>query len=203
MTTLLVKVREPEAEVHRSMSMLVVYDVRASSQPAATSNVPTTARLSVVENFGVGHIRAMGAAPVFDGVIKEGRLSVMSVTTDNHVRYKRSIINVQSVEKAVVDIAKPVDENQIEVEAGQTVPLTSIDLDMAVSFDTYFDFNMRSVEGIRTVIDENNNVVESAYDSYRLSDLVPGQPLRRTILTSNDFRIALNIRPTIVKSSQG
>ena len=141
--------------------------------------------------------------PVFDSVIKEGRLSVMSVTTDNHVRYKRSVINVQSIEKAVVDIAKPVDENQIEVEAGQTVPLTSIDLDMAVSFDTYFDFNMRSVEGIRTVIDENNNVVESAYDSYRLTDLVPGQPLRRTILTSNDFRIALNIRPTIVKSSQG
>lgn len=203
MTTLLVKVREPEAEVHRSMSMLVVYDVSASSQPAALTDVHATAKLSVVESFGEGFIRAYGAAPVYDGVTKVGRLGVTSVTSDNHVKYKRSVINVQSVEKAAVDIAKPVDENQIEVEAGQTVPLTSIDLDMAVSFDTYFDFNMRSVEGIRTVIDENNNVVESAYDSYRLSDLVPGQPLRRTILTSNDFRIALNIRPTIVKSSKG
>lgn len=54
-----------------------------------------------------------------------------------------------------------------------------------------------------SVVFEDKQPVESAYDSYRLSDLVPGQPLRRTILTSNDFRIALNIRPTIVKSSQG
>lgn len=203
MTTLLVKVREPEAEVHRSMSMLVVYDVQTSTQPVAPMNIPACAELQVACSYGTGHIKAYSAVPVYDVAYKRGDLQVMLVTSDNHVKYERSVIRVQSIEKAAVEIAKPVDQNQIDLEAGTSIPLTSIDLDMAVSFDTYFDFNMRSVEGIRTVIDENNNVVESAYDSYRLSDLVPGQPLRRTILTSNDFRISLNIRPTIVKSSKG
>jgi len=199
MTTLLVKTRAPEPEVTRIISHLVVYDVRKGN-PLDVDGIPGKAQLFAGSQFGTASI-AVPAELALDYRVKPAEF-VAYADVDNHIRYKRSVIRVQSVEKAETAIAKPVDTNQIPTQAGETIPLTNVDLDLAVSFDTFFDFNMRSIEGIRSVLDENNQVIESAYDSYRLTDLVPGQGTKRTILTNNDFRMTLNIRPTIVKSAK-
>lgn len=200
MTTLLVKTRAPEPEVTRIISHLVVYDVRKGN-PLNVDSIPGKAQLFAGSQFGTAGI-AVPTELALDYRVKPAELFVAYADVDNHIRYKRSVIRVQSVEKAETAIAKPVDTNQIPTQAGETIPLTNVDLDLAVSFDTFFDFNMRSIEGIRSVLDENNQVIESAYDSYRLTDLVPGQGTKRTILTNNDFRMTLNIRPTIVKSAK-
>lgn len=200
MTTLLVKTRAPEPEVTRIISHLVVYDVRKGN-PLDVDSIPGKAQLFAGSAFGTASI-AVPEELALDYRVKPAELFAAYADVDNHIRYKRSVIRVQSVEKAETAIAKPVDTNQIPTQAGETIPLTNVDLDLAVSFDTFFDFNMRSIEGIRSVLDENNQVIESAYDSYRLTDLVPGQGTKRTILTNNDFRMTLNIRPTIVKSAK-
>lgn len=200
MTKLLVKIRAPEPEVTRRISSLVVYDVR-KGKPLDVDDIRGKAVVNAYGNFGTAHLRAIGKAD-YSHVVKPAKLFVAFADMDNHIRYKRSMIRVQSVEKAELQIAKPVDTNQIPTQAGESIPLTNVDLDLAVSFDTFFDFNMRSIEGIRSVLDENNRVISSAFDSYRLTDLVPGQGTKRTILTNNDFRMTLNIRPTIVKSSK-
>lgn len=201
MTTLLVKIRAPEPEVTRRISTLFVYDVR-NGNPLDVDDINGSVSVYAVSNYGTAHIRAMGDQADYSNAVRPGKLFVAFADMDNHIRYKRSMIRVQSVEKAELQIAKPVDTNQIPTQAGESIPLTNVDLDLAVSFDTFFDFNMRSIEGIRSVLDENNRVIDSAYDSYRLTDLVPGQGTKRTILTNNDFRMTLNIRPTIVRSAK-
>lgn len=201
MTTLLVKTRAPEPEVTRIISHLVVYDVRKGN-PLDVDDIPGKAELYVNAHYGTGSLSVHTEDIRYNYKVKPGELFVAYADMDNHIRYKRAVLRVQSVEKAETAIAKPVDTNQIPTQAGESVPLTNVDLDLAVSFDTYFDFNMRSIEGIRSVLDENNRVIESAYDNYRLTDLVPGQGTKRTILTNNDFRMTLNIRPTIVKSAK-
>lgn len=124
-----------------------------------------------------------------------------AVYDGNTYRCSENRITVRSIEKTQLELIKPADQNAIEVNAGEAPALTTVNLDLAVSFDTYFDFNMRSISGIRSVLNEDDVQVAVRDDTYRLEDLIPGKNARRTIVTNNDFKLVLNIKPTIVKNS--
>lgn len=202
MVTLQIKRRSPEPEVHRYISTLFVYDIRAGSE-LEPRNVSYSASAVVKPNvFGSGHLSVLAEQPQYENIDGSAGLFVAGVDDDNHVRYKRSGIRVISVEKSENLFVPAADEDKVEVEAGEDIKLTNVELDLAVSYDTYFDFKLRSIDGLRVVMDEQGKAVEMDYDSYRLRDLSPGKMTKRTVRTNNDFIVTLNIEPTIVKDSQ-
>jgi len=202
MSSLNVKRRLADPEVHRRINVLHVYDARADRELKVNSVLGSAALQTRTPEFGQGMLNVFSDNGAHRNVPGKGRLRVNFANDDNHITYRRQVLRVLSTEIPDALFVKAADANPLEIKAGEKIDLTGIELDLAVSYDTFFDFNLRSVDGIRIVLDGDGKAVQTSFDSYRLNDLSPGAETKRTVLTNNDFKVTLNIRPTIVKSTQ-
>ena len=202
MSTLLVKRRLADPEVHHSINVLQVHSTAISGELKVNSVPGAAAFQTITPEFGQGSLNAFSDNGAHRNANGKGSLRVNFVNDNNHVTYRRQVLRVLSTEIPDALFVKAADANPLEIKAGEKIDLTSVELDLAVSYDTFFDFNLRSVDGIRIVLDGDGKAVQTNFDSYRLNDLSPGAETKRTVLTNNDFKVTLNIRPTIVKSTQ-
>ena len=197
MAKLIVKIRGREPEIFKTVNVLKVYDV-AYRGPVDSAHDIGKATLTVGSVAYRGNLRVMGD-PVFSDAMQPAKVHVKLAETNNHIKYIRNHVQVFNVAPGG-SIIKPMDEDRIKTEPGEEIPVTNVELALSVSFDTYFDFYLNSLDGIKSVLDENGNKLTSDSDQYRLRDLVPGEGVNRTITTRNDFSLRLNIKPTMVKS---
>lgn len=201
MASLLLNNRLGSPEYSKRVATLVVQR-GAVLAPLPVDNVDASSTLYSVVSFGSGHLCVrMPTSYGYDST--PGDLSVRNVSDLRLFKHRSAAITVINCTMSEVSVVPPASENAPAVDAGESVPLTSVDLDLALTFDSYLDFNMRSLLGIKSVLDENNDPVPYGNNSYSLGDLIPGKGVRRTIVTENDFKLVLNVRPTIVKRSIG
>ena len=205
MTVLIVRTKVPAVVTHHQPASLQVFASPAMPAGGITpwNLTGTTGKVSIAAGRTTARLLVTTPSAAIAPIQVSGSntLSVFRASTElTPFHWSNRTLQVFS---KVTDVGaiRPIDANRLVTEPGTKTELTSVMLDLGVSFDTFFKFDMMSLDGIRVVLDDDDKPIAGASDnSYALSNFVPGNDLKRTILTNNDFRVVLNIKPTIVKS---
>lgn len=204
MTVLVVRTKVQAATVTRSIAGIRVFSAPSSNVGGiqVTHVRGTTGRAFIVSSRTTARLVVSEPTTAIKPLNVAGKIDLRVFRANDSFEYKWNSkqIKVMSVVYNVGSI-RPVDENRLVTEPGKQTELTGVMLDLGMSFDTFFKFDMMSLDGIRVVLDEADVPITGVTDNkYALSNLVPGTKVKRTILTNNDFRVVLNINPTIVKA---
>lgn len=94
---------------------------------------------------------------------------------------------------------RPADDNELPESERQKV--SDVELDLHVSYDSYFKFEAKSADGFRAVLDDHDVLLQSSGNGYEVEADKLGKKIRRTVITNSDFQLTLNLNPTVVKNA--
>ena len=113
----------------------------------------------------------------------------------------RSWTRIPCYDLVLTDMVAPMNDAPMFIDSEEGARATDVDLNIGVTFDSAFNFEIKSNDGIRAVLGDDGQVIPSGATGYSVDDLVIGDNTHRSVITHSNLKINLTVKPTIVKRS--
>lgn len=201
MATLTVEWSTPDRSTEPTVAEIVSYAVM--DDPRRITDVEGDAQLyvgvPVLDGASIISFDYSEKVPYQDIQVR-GEASVVPIVKSNaNPTTVATIVSYTVIEHEQV----PVMDNSVSFADSSegAKPISEISLNMGVTYDSMFNFNIGAQDGIRAVTDNNGRVVVSGPYNYDVGDMRLGKTSTRTVITNTNFKLTLVLTPTIVKQA--